>query len=193
MSTAVANINTDLLQRVSRGDEQAFRELFHAWSDPLHAYICRLTHSNELAEEIVQDIFLQIWTTRETLASVRNFPPYLFVISRNHALNALKKALREKKRQQAWEAVNTQEWDDNTNLEPQLGLIETAISQLPPQQQKVWILCRRQGKKYQEVAEEMRISRETVKKYLQYANQSIMEYVAARTDACLLFLLFFLS
>ncbi|UYQ94063.1 sigma-70 family RNA polymerase sigma factor [Chitinophaga horti] len=185
--------NQDLLLRVSQGDEHAFRELLHTWADPLHNYIYQLTRCTQTAEEIVQDIFLQIWTTRETLAGIRNLPAYLFVISRNQALNALKKALRQRKRQQAWEALQTDIADTDTpDHEPVLGLIESAIAQLPPQQQKVWILSRRQGRKYQEIAGEMGISRETVKKYLQYANQSIAEYVTARADHLLLCCLFLL-
>lgn len=193
LSSVADNTTNNLLQRVSEGDEHAFRELFHTWSDTLHGYIFQLTRSGDMAEEVVQDIFLQIWTTRESLARVRNFPAYLFVISRNHALNALKKALRLRKRQQAWEASQHAETEEVADCEPVLGLIDTAIAQLPPQQQKVWILSRRQGRKYSEIAEEMKLSKETVKKYLQYANQSIMEYVTTHADYLLLccFFIFF--
>lgn len=192
MTTDITDINKILLEQVSAGNERAFRKLVQQYADVLHNYIHQLTKSHEMAEEVVQDIFLQIWTCRELLENVRNFRNYLFVISRNHALNALKKALREKKRQEEWQACNAPllHTTEHTDIEPQLGLIEEAIRQLPPQQQKVWIMSRREGMKYSEIAEKMGLSRETVKKYLQHATLSITQHVTSRMDLLLLSLLF---
>jgi RNA polymerase sigma-70 factor (ECF subfamily) len=180
-----------LLEQVSLGSENAFRELFHRYADLLHTFIYQLTKSKELAEEVVQDIFLQLWTSRETLTGIRNFRSYLFVISRNHAFNALKKIVRERNHQKEWEKTHDplSPVEGTAQIEPQLSLIEEAIRQLPPQQQKVWLLSRRQGKKYSAIAEEMSLSKETVKKYMQYATASIMEYVLARLDLLLISLL----
>lgn len=191
LTTAIADINKNLLEKVSTGNERAFRELFRQYADVLHNYIHHLTKSHEMAEEVVQDIFLQIWTSRELLGNVRNFRNYLFVISRNHALNVLKKALREKKRQQEWEISNTTPLhaEQAPDLEPHLSLIEEAIQQLPPQQQKVWVMSRRQGLKYREIAEKTGLSRETVKKYLQHATNAITQHVTSRMDLLLLSLL----
>lgn len=175
----------DTLQEVSKGDENAFRDLFRQYADHLYAYIWQLTKSRELAEEVVQDIFLQIWISREALAEVRNFRNYLFVIARNHALNAIKKMMRERKRAMEWEMARG-EADSPPPQEPDLDIVEEAIRQLPAQQQKAWLLSRRQGKKYHEIAREMQLSRETVKKYIQYATQSIVRYVSSRASALLL-------
>lgn len=185
MLNKVVDISEPLLQKVSKGSESAFRELFHQYADHLHTYIWQLTKSKELAEEVVQDIFLQIWMTRETLSNIRNFRTYLFVIARNHALNALKKMVRERKRQDEWGQTQHPEWETE-DKEPVFSVVEEAILQLPAQQQKAWLLCRKQGKKYQEVALEMNISRETVKKYIQYATRSILQYVMQHLDILLI-------
>ncbi|MRG43902.1 RNA polymerase sigma-70 factor [Chitinophaga sp. SYP-B3965] len=184
----VVDISEPLLQQVSEGSESAFRKLFHQYADHLHTYIWQLTKSKELSEEVVQDIFLQIWMARETLSGIRNFRTYLFVITRNHALNALKKITRERKRQDEWEQTLHMEWEAE-DIEAGLSIVEEAIEQLPAQQQKAWLLSRKQGKKYQEIAEEMNLSRETVKKYIQYATQSITQYVIRHPDLLLLILL----
>ncbi len=188
MQTKVVDIS-DTLQAVSRGDEAAFRELFRQYADHLYAYIWQLTKSRELAEEVVQDIFLQIWISRETLAEVRNFRNYLFVIARNHALNAIKKMMRERKRAMEWELARGEE-DVPPPQEPDLDIVEEAIRQLPSQQQKAWLLSRRGGKKYHEIAREMQLSRETVKKYIQYATQSIVRYVTSRISTLLAICIF---
>ncbi len=184
----VVDISEPLLQEVSQGCESAFRALFHQYADHLHTYIWQLSKSKELAEEVVQDIFLQIWMSRETLSGIRNFRTYLFVIARNHALNALKKIARERKHQDEWEQTRYPELEPQ-DLEASLGIVEEAIAQLPAQQQRAWLLSRKQGKKYQEIAAEMELSRETVKKYIHYATQSIMQYVIRHPDLLLITLL----
>lgn len=191
MARDIPDIDQELLPLISTGSEKAFRQLFHVYADLLHTYIQHLTRSSELAEEVVQDIFLQIWTSRETLGSIRNFRNYLFVISRNHTLNVIKRMVRENRRRKQWEEdTNLYTEDGPEYMEPRLSLVEEAIEQLPPQQQKVWIMSRRQGMKYSEIASMTGLSRETVKKYLQYATSSIIAYVSSRIDLLLVLVMF---
>jgi RNA polymerase sigma-70 factor (ECF subfamily) len=75
--------------KVAAGNEQAFTELFHRWQSFLATHIYRITESRELAEEIVQDVFLKIWQTRETLSEIQSFKSFLLVVSKNHALNVI--------------------------------------------------------------------------------------------------------
>jgi DNA-directed RNA polymerase specialized sigma24 family protein len=66
--------------------------LFAAYHQRLGVHIFRITQSTELAEEMVQDVFMKIWMSRETLANVDNFKAYLFVVSKNHALKLFTKS-----------------------------------------------------------------------------------------------------
>jgi len=93
----------DLLLRTAAGDESAFSQLFHQWYQHLAGYLYRITESSELAEEILQDVFLKIWMTRETLAEGRDFKAFLIVVSRNHACSALRKIMRKEKHHKRWE------------------------------------------------------------------------------------------
>jgi len=183
----VLNNEKVVLLQVAQGDEQAFRVLFGAYHQLLAAHVYRLTESMELAEEIVQDVFLKIWMSREALAEVHHFHAYLFVVSKHQALNALRKIARERSRQRTWandtavaEAAHV---DDRTSF---YNLIDEAIRQLPPQQQKVYLLSRHDHLKYREIAEQMGISPETVKKYMQLAIASISAYVRDNIDVFLL-------
>jgi len=181
----------ELLLAVSRGNEQAFCELVDAYSSPLHTFIFRHTDSRELAEEIVQDIFTQVWLTRETLTEVRNFYTYLYVLCRNRAFNELKKMAREKKRLQQWQQEqDTASMADEKGELPYeyLDLVKEAVEQLPAQQKKVWTLSRKEGLTYMQVAEQLQISRETVKSYLKAANTGILKYLTARIGPWVIFL-----
>jgi len=168
----------ELLMRVASGNEYAFRQLFTRHHQQLGVHMLRITNSIELAEEVVQDVFLKIWFTRESLVRVDNFKAYLFVISKNHALNCLKKLAKERAMIKQLEDVGA------GNLSPEVAgtdmyynLLDEAIDQLPPQQQKVYLLSRHGRLKYTEIADQLELSRETVKKYLQIATMSITEYV----------------
>ena len=180
MSTHQPYEEKEILQRIAKGDEVAFRQLVHQFTPLLAPYILKFTKSKERTQEIVQDIFTQMWLSRESLSQINDFRRYLYVASRNHALNAIRNMMREEKRHLKWLQDQPSSIAENTpaqDYSPYIGLVEEAVQQLPEQQKKVWILCRVQGKKYQEAAAETGLSRETVKKYLQYAQASITKYV----------------
>jgi RNA polymerase sigma-70 factor (ECF subfamily) len=176
----------DLLRQVAEGSEAAFRELFYRYADRLGNYVLRLTQSKMHAEEIVQDVFLKIWTNREALSDVDNFNVYLFVVSRNQTLNAMRKVIRLKGYQKEWErnqaaavVENSQKPVEEEGLYAE-GLINSAVDQLPSQQRKVWLLSRKDGLTHPQIATAMGISRETVKKYIMHANQSITRFIRSR-------------
>lgn len=174
----------ELLMQVAEGNEFAFRRLFAAYHQRLGVHIFRITQSTELAEEVVQDVFLKIWMSRETLAGVDNFKAYLFVISKNHALNCLRKVVKEQLLLKKLEQSNLVPFiTDSYDTDQYYNLIDEAINQLPPQQQKVYLMSRHNRLKYHEIADQMEISRETVKKYLQIATSSIKDYVNEHMEA----------
>ncbi len=129
----------------------------------------RIIESEPLTQEIVQDVFLKIWINRSSLAEIDCFKAYLLVVARNHAFNCLKQIAREKSRKKEW--INTVLQHASNNVEEATtidtgNLIDEAVELLPPQQKKVYTLSRRDGMKQQEIASELNISLETVKKHM---------------------------
>jgi RNA polymerase sigma-70 factor (ECF subfamily) len=190
MSDLILPCEKELLLKVANGDEHAFSELFNSYHQLLGTHIYRITDSVELAEEVVQDVFLKIWVSRETLTAVQNFKAYLFVISKNHALNCLRKLAKERVHQKNLEenALSLIS-ENNPDLEVYYSLLDEAIDHLPPQQQKVYLLSRHSRLKYDEIASQMGLSRETVKKYLQGATHSITSFVQSNIDISAIVLL----
>jgi RNA polymerase sigma-70 factor (family 1) len=180
-----------ILQQVACGDERAFRVLFNQYHHKLGSYIFHIMKSEELAQEVVQDVFLKIWTNRASLAEVRNFQAYLFVISKNHALNYLKKIAHEKAltaQLDVWnyEAQPDEAGDDNERYD----LVDQAIDQLPKQQKIVYLLSRHERLHYAEIANRLSISQNTVKKYLQISTESITCYIRKNLTTSILFVMF---
>jgi len=183
-----------ILNKVADGDEDAFRQLVYHYSNHLAGYLNKFTRSRFKTEEIMQDVFLQIWLTRDALSKVSKFPNFLFLIAKNHALNSLRSLLREQKRMNKWQMENMNESESplSEGFNPDMTVIEQAIRQVPSQQKKVWLASRRDGKKYHQIAQEMNLSRETVKKYIQFANASILRFLQKHMEFILAGIIYFL-
>ncbi len=180
MDTSTLHNEKELLAKVARGDEAAFTKLFYAYHNKLGRFIIQLTGSHEMAEEIVQDIFMKIWTKRQTLITIERFDAYLYILSRNHTFNCLRQLAKDHlKKEKVIERLNKSGIAQEEVVSSEYYmLIDQAVEKLPPQQQKAYILSRRECLKYEEIAQQMNLSKETVKKYLKLATRSIKNYVS---------------
>lgn len=165
----------ELLRQVADGDERAFTRLFDHYHQRLGMHVYRITKSEQIAEELVHDVFLKIWLNRELLTGIDNFGVYLYVVSRNAAFNALKRTAAEKLRFAGLDTVPDRVAEPEDDY--RYVLIDEAIDRLPPQQRQVYMLSRHERLSYHEIALQMGLSKETVKKYLQIATASIVEYI----------------
>ncbi len=172
----------ELLLKVAEGNEAAFRQLFLHWHQLLAGYILRITESRELTEEIVQDVFMKIWMVRETMPEINNFKHFLLVISRNHAFDALKKQFKELQLKRAWDKENKPDLyiASEEAVAVHSSLIEQAIDSLPHRRKEVYLLSRHQRLTYQEVADRLNISKESVKTHLKLATVSISDFIRSR-------------
>src|SRR5690606_4363184 len=88
----------ELLLEVAKGNERAFSELFNAYNNQLGEFVLLLTDSPEMTEEIISDVFLKVWSNRNSLKKIKKFTSYLFVLTRNYTLNCIRKSQTERKR-----------------------------------------------------------------------------------------------
>ncbi|WP_164111652.1 MULTISPECIES: RNA polymerase sigma factor [Sphingobacterium] len=188
--------NRHLYTAISEGDEGAFATFYSIHFDRLATAVLCLLKNKAQAEEVLQDVFCTVWNRRAEICSILNMEAYLFVLARNAALNRIKVDVRRKKVEQDFFAENSPNFDfiDTTSDQHRFDkLLDEAIAQLPLQQKRVFVLSRFERKKYLEIATDMEISRETVKKYLQLASTSVKNYLLRRKDSVIsLFLAFFI-
>lgn len=85
----------EILALIAEGDQSAFTILFNHYQRFVFSFGKKITHSEESAGEVVQDIFLKIWLARESLPEVKNFGAYLNRLVRNHSLNVVRRQLQE--------------------------------------------------------------------------------------------------
>jgi RNA polymerase sigma-70 factor (ECF subfamily) len=84
------------LQRIAKGDGNAFEWLYKNYCSKLYHYILLLTNEPPLAKDIVQEIFLKLWVHREKLLSVSNFNAYLYACAKNLLTDQQRRQQREK-------------------------------------------------------------------------------------------------
>ncbi|MCE7067147.1 RNA polymerase sigma factor [Dyadobacter sp. CY326] len=188
---ALLNGEKEILQQVASGNERAFRALFNKYHHKLGSYIFHILKSDELAEEIVQDVFLKVWTNRASLGEINNFQAYLLVISKNHALNCLKKIANEKALTSHLDVWNLEtQPEESSEDNERYSLVDQAIDQLPKQQKLVYLLSRHERLQYAEIANRLSISQKTVKKYLQISTESITCYIRKNLTISTLLIMF---
>ena len=180
----------ELLTQVAAGNESAFARLFHEYHQELGDYVFRLTKSLPLTEEIIQDVFIKIWSQKEQLNKIGHFRAYLFTMSRNYTLNVMRNEARKALLHQEW-ITNFSEYAESETVydqEKYFLLIDQAVASLPPQQQKAWLMSRQEGLKHEEIALRLQLSKETVKRHITLAMASISNYVKSRVGNVLLVL-----
>lgn len=182
-----------LVVQMAQGDETAFRQLFDRYWDNIYGVALTFTKSPDIAEEIVQDVFLKIWLKRDQLPAVEKFDAYLFIVARNHILNKLRKKIKEEPLldlalDEIQESANTPE--NIVVTKEYERLVRQAVEQLPPQQRLIYNLSRQQGLSQEEIAASLHISRNTVKSHMNKALQVIRSFLRMHAEIETLMLVF---
>ncbi len=182
-----------LLQRISEGAQDAFKDVYARYHEKIYALAFHLTRYEVVAEEIVQDVFLKVWMQKETLPEICDFESWLFILARNHIYTWLKTSARRQVHETLADghvSVEPLEVDAAIHRKELENLLNEAIRQLSPQQQQVYILSREEQLTREAIAGRLGLSSETVKVHMSRAMRSIRAYIMSRRPLTLI--LFFL-
>ena len=186
------NLNDEaLLVYVSAKDEEAFAVLYERYRRKIFTFSMKLLQQSDKVEDIVHEIFLKLWE-HPNLAEINNLEAYLRISTRNHTLKVLRRMATE---ELAAKKIYIDQYEEMSETEQHIFYKEAhfryreVLSKMPAQQQKVYILCKEEGLKYEEVAEKMAISKLTVKTHMQHALRYMKANFVKYTDAMALILL----
>lgn len=175
-----------LLRELINGNEQAMKQLFHIYHGWLFYYISHFIKSERVAEELVMDVFMKIWTCRSTLAEIDHFDSFLFTIARNKSIDFLRSAAADRKlRALLWDEIqlaSSEQADSPLLLKEYEEKVREAILQLPPQCKKAYSLSRERDLSHGEIAQELNISSATVNNHIVKAQRFVRDYVAKTMD-----------
>ena len=183
-----------LLQKISEGDDIAFKHVFERYYGQIYSASMRYLKIHELAEDLAQSSFLKIWEKRKHLSHVERFDDYLFRIAHNEMADHFRKNSRREKHVQRIRELFEEETGSPEELlitKQKRDLIANAISNLPPQQQRAYTLSRDEGLSYQEIADRMQLSVNTIKAHIYLVLKTLKAFFASHKDEYLVWLLIF--
>ncbi|MFD2287017.1 sigma-70 family RNA polymerase sigma factor [Pedobacter petrophilus] len=165
-------------------DRIVFDQIYSQYHQVIYANIFKLIKDPTLAEDILQDVFFALWENRAKIDPEQSVSSWLFVVSYNQSISHLRKKLKQGiqyvESYDPFHAVAEEIFPDKRLIEADLNMLEEAINALPPQRQKVFKLCRFEGKSQKETAQLLGLSIESVKDYLKQSKNFIKEYILSK-------------
>jgi len=175
--------NKQLLEALKNSDVHAFEWIYSQMGDQLLQYVDSRVQNREVSEEIVQDLFVSLWTRRGEFDIRTAVEHYLFRAAKNKVLSYMRSEVVRRRYAEHFalfvaqhQGNQTQELLDVADLE---AVIEARISILPPKCQQAFRMSRFAHKSIAEIAEEMDISARTVENYITKALKYLREALSA--------------
>jgi RNA polymerase sigma-70 factor (family 1) len=163
------SINSNHIQQLIAGDEAAFDLIYEAYSSKVYRLAFRFLKDAQQSEEIVQECFINLWTSRQKLNAEGDIWLYLYVIAKRLSLNSLRQMCQS--REFSDKLVNHIATVHNDTEEDLLvsdleQFTERIINKLPRQQQLIFRLSRVEHLTHKEIADQLQISPNTVKNHM---------------------------
>lgn len=151
-------------------DHAKFKELFRRHYTALAGYVYGFVKDEETARDIVHDAFLTLWNNRASLDASYSLKAYLFTLGQNYALNFLRhRRVETANSDEAARWMRTVSGEDAQERESRYARVREKIAQMPERQREVFLMCVYEGRRYQQVADVLGVSINTVKKQVSRA------------------------
>ena len=165
------------LENLNKRHISAYKHLYEDYYKALVVYAMDLVSQKEIAEDIVQDLFVSIWEKEMVFISLAAFKSFLYRSVRNASLNHIKHIDVEEKYVLSLQQNNEPEFDLEVEEEEIYRLLFSTIEKLPPRCHEIFEMHLK-GKKNDEIAETLNISLETVKTQKKRAIKFIRENIS---------------
>ena len=184
-----------IINKLKEGDVLSFDYIFKKYNKKVYYFAISYLKNKEEAEDVVQEVFMNLWKCRDQINEYYVFSKYLFKITYNATCKKLRKQASDKK--QLEEVLQNIIIEDNsTNIEIEYNdLLETAnllIEKLPTRQKNILLLSIKEQLTNEQIAQQLNISKKTVENYLAKAKTSLKKSLSdGRILSILFFWLFF--
>jgi RNA polymerase sigma-70 factor (family 1) len=184
----------ELVEKLRKGDIEAFDAVFEKYSNRLFGFAMKYLKSKEETEGLVQDVFFKIWENRKKLKKDSSLKSYLFTISYHNICKFFrKKQLQGKLKEEIGLATDiSMDTEEQIDYQSTLEQIEKLIEQLPPKQKAIFEKSRKEGKSTREIAKEMHLAPGTVDNHISAAIKFLRKNISGSNLALSLFLAVFL-
>lgn len=173
-------ISENTLNLLREGNHKAFEEVFMAYFDKIKLLIFGYIKSEVDAEELTEDIFVNLWINHTSIDPSRSFSSYMHTIARNAALNFLRhKFIRESHEYNSVGLESDFSSEDKLIAKETALLIEMAIEKMPEKRKKIYQLSREEGLNNEEIAIRLNITKTNVESQLSLALKDIRKVIAS--------------
>jgi RNA polymerase sigma-70 factor (family 1) len=165
-----------MINMLNNDFNEGFDSLYLKYYQLIYGNVFKFVKNKEESQDILQDVFAALWESRQNIRKEQSVSGWLFVISFNKSVNHIKKKLRHSAAQDKVVSIYSSHYEDRDDpFDEHYQILQHAIGELSPQKQKVFKLCKLEGKSYEEAAKLLNISRHTVKEYLSLAMYSVKD------------------
>lgn len=189
-----SNKELELVRKLRDGDSSAFDLLFEQYSSKLFYFVNKYLNVREESEEIVQNVFLNLWKHKKEIRSEEAFKSYLYKIALNNIRNYfIKKQVQEKHKQLIVREYLIESYSntDEPDYESVIKRVDLLIDQLPEKRREIFLLSRKEGLDISEIAKYLGISESTVKNQISSAIAFIKGEAKKKGLSSLLYLTLF--
>lgn len=189
MGLSLETTDESLMLLYQKGDENAFAELFKRYKQPVYSYLVRYTGSASESEELFQDVFIKIHRAAPDYFPTAKFKTWLYTIVRNLCIDHYRKqrlrhavSMDEEKEGNAPSLHETIASEDPSphqrSSDREIAtILEQALKTINADQREVFLMREKTGLKFEEIAEILGVSVNTVKSRMRYALEALRKYL----------------
>lgn len=174
-----------LLSQLKKGDSNAFGSLYDLYSRMLLSNIIHMVKDQEVAKELLQDLFLKVWEKRESIDVEKSFKSFLFTIAKNKVYDYLRKVALDKKLTRELIANTIESYSHTEELlsfKEKNACLNQAIEALSPQSRQVYQLSKIEGLSHKEISERLGISVSTVNNHIVKSSKAVRNFLYQHGD-----------
>lgn len=167
------NEDVFLIERIAEGDTRAFDTLMNVYSPRLYPYAYALVGNKELAEEVVSDVFVDVWRMGKGIREIESLRKFLSTVVYRKSVSCIR---RESKRKsvslddvQSFRFPVIETASDKIISQEEVDMLNRAIDKLPPKCKHVFYLAKIECLPYAEICQQLGISLPTVDYHVKYA------------------------
>lgn len=184
----------NLVRLLQKGNVYAFDSLFEFYSPKLFGFALKYFKNDSDADELVQEVFVQVWEHRQSLKSELSFKSYLFTIALNQIRKHFNKkaiSLRYIESLQHDPEIPNYQTNQNDDYESILKQVNMIIERIPPHRREIFMKSKLEGKSSKEIAAELNISAGTVDNQVSESLRFIRSQFKNENIALMLFAVLF--
>jgi RNA polymerase sigma-70 factor, ECF subfamily len=190
MKDIILYSDEELMQEIKADNMFAFDVLYKKYCKRVYKFGYSILKSPEESENLMQDVFLNLWENRHKVQKDSSIKSYVFTITYNSAISVIRKKAKESQFVEylkSLQEINEEPVDVELEYNELRNTLDGIINELPPRQKEVYLLQSVEGMKYSEIAERLNISVNTIENHMSRALKTIREKLDSHPLTVMLF------